>query len=65
VETEQLTWSAGGSWRPSAGVREVLPTEVSQLGFYSYGENAPHSRSGDCDLHNQTMTITVISEIAA
>jgi hypothetical protein len=46
-------------------VREVLPTEVSQLGFYSYGEIAPHSRSGDCDLHNQTMTITIISEVAA
>lgn len=46
-------------------VREVLSTEVSQLGFYSYGEIAPHSRSGDCDLHNQTMTITVISEVAA
>ena len=46
-------------------VREVLPNEISQLGFYSYGEIAPHSRSGDCDLHNQTMTITVISEVAA
>jgi hypothetical protein len=48
-------------------VRKVLPTEVPQLGFYSYGEIAPHCRSGDCDLHNQTMTmtITVISEVAA
>jgi len=46
-------------------VREVLPAEVAQLGFYSYGEIAPHSRSGVCDLHNQTMAITVISEVAA
>jgi hypothetical protein len=46
-------------------VNEVLPAEVSQLGFYSYGEIAPHSISGVCDLHNQTMTITVISEVAA
>ena len=46
-------------------VRKVLPTEAPQLGFYSYGEIAPHSRSGDCGLHNQTMTITVISEVAA
>jgi hypothetical protein len=29
------------------------------------GEIAPHSRCGDCDLHNQTVTITVISEVAA
>jgi hypothetical protein len=43
-------------------VNEVLGGEYSQLGFYSYGEIAPHSVSGDCDLHNQTMTITLISE---
>jgi hypothetical protein len=46
-------------------VNEVLPPVVSHLGFYSYGEIAPHSVSGVCDLHNQTMTITVISEDAA
>ena len=44
-------------------VREVFSSEVLQLGFYSYGEIAPHSSSGVCDLHNQTMTITVISEV--
>lgn len=44
-------------------VREVLPAEISQLGFYSYGEIAPHSVTGVCELHNQTMTITVISEV--
>jgi hypothetical protein len=44
-------------------VRDVLSAEVPQLGFYSYGEIAPHSSSGVCDLHNQTMTITVISEV--
>ncbi|MCG6872290.1 MAG: FIST C-terminal domain-containing protein [Gammaproteobacteria bacterium] len=31
------------------------------LGFYSYGEIAPHAL-GDCKLHNQTMTITTLSE---
>jgi hypothetical protein len=45
-------------------VRDVLSPEIPQFGFYSYGEIAPHSSSGVCDLHNQTMTITVISEVA-
>jgi hypothetical protein len=43
-------------------VHEVLGDKFSQLGFYSYGEIAPHSVSSICDLHNQTMTITLISE---
>jgi hypothetical protein len=44
-------------------VREVLPADVPQVGFYSYGEIAPHAVSGVCELHNQTMTVTVISEV--
>ena len=44
-------------------VREVLPVDVAQLGFYSYGEIAPHAVSGVCELHNQTMTVTIISEV--
>jgi hypothetical protein len=31
-------------------------------GFYSYGELSPFTNQGKCDLHNQTMTITTISE---
>jgi anti-anti-sigma regulatory factor/DNA-directed RNA polymerase subunit RPC12/RpoP len=31
-------------------------------GFYSYGELSPYAAGGKCDLHNQTMTLTVISE---
>jgi hypothetical protein len=46
-------------------VRQVLPADVPQVGFYSYGEIAPHAVSGVCELHNQTMTVTVISEIVA
>lgn len=41
---------------------EMLPPGVKQIGFYSYGEISPLS-SGDCDLHNQTMTLTTIQEI--
>jgi hypothetical protein len=41
-----------------------LGSGVSRLGFYSYGEISPHSSSGACELHNQTMTVTTISEVA-
>lgn len=44
-------------------VGQVLPADTAQLGFYSYGEIAPHGISGVCELHNQTMTITIISEV--
>lgn len=39
-----------------------LGDRIKRLGFYSYGEIAPHALSGYCELHNQTMTITTISE---
>jgi len=42
-------------------VRDVLSGDIKITGFYSYGEFSPLS-SGTCDLHNQTMTITLISE---
>ncbi len=40
---------------------EVFPENTQQIGFYSYGEISPLA-SGRCDLHNQTMTLTLISE---
>jgi hypothetical protein len=43
-------------------VHEILGQDVAQIGFYSYGEISPHVSSGSCELHNQTMTITLISE---
>ncbi len=39
----------------------ALPPGTEQLGFYSYGELSPYA-SGPCDLHNQTMTMTTLSE---
>jgi hypothetical protein len=36
-----------------------------RLGFFSYGEIAPHAVSGRCELHNQIMTVTSIREAAA
>lgn len=44
------------------GVREVLGRETVLTGFYSYGEISPFTPEGRCELHNQTMTITVLSE---
>ncbi|ARN84164.1 FIST signal transduction protein [Candidatus Nucleicultrix amoebiphila] len=38
-----------------------LPKNSQQVGFYSYGELSPHVM-GTCDLHNQTMTLTIFSE---
>ena len=40
-----------------------MPAGTRQNGFYSYGELSPHT-AGRCDLHNQTMTLTVLSEAA-
>ena len=42
---------------------DVLPKGTKQIGFYSYGEISPYT-SGSCDLHNQTMTLTTLSEAA-
>lgn len=44
------------------GVTEVLGKNTAICGFYSYGEIAPTRSMTNCDLHNQTMTITLISE---
>jgi hypothetical protein len=43
-------------------VMEVLPANSFQIGFYSYGEVSALS-NGKCDLHNQTMTVTLIGEL--
>ncbi len=43
---------------------EVLPDGVAQIGFYSYGEISPAGHTG-CELHNQTMTLTLIWETDA
>jgi hypothetical protein len=44
------------------GVREVLGQTTVMTGFYSYGEIAPFASGSLCELHNQTMTITTLSE---
>lgn len=44
-------------------VMEVLGKKTILSGFYSYGEIAPFHGEAGCRLHNQTMTITLISEL--
>lgn len=41
---------------------EILPNNTQLVGYYSYGEISPNFVNQDCDLHNQTMTLTVINE---
>jgi hypothetical protein len=41
-----------------------LGSRIPRLGFYSYGEISPHGSGGVCKLHNQTMTVTAITEAA-
>ncbi|MEM5563766.1 FIST N-terminal domain-containing protein [Psychroserpens sp. AS72] len=43
-------------------VIEILGDGTTVSGFYSYGEIAPFHGEMACQLHNQTMTITLISE---
>jgi hypothetical protein len=43
-------------------VIEVIGEDTTITGFYSYGEIAPFHGEMSCQLHNQTMTITLLSE---
>lgn len=42
--------------------QNVMGNNTIMTGFYSYGEIAPFELGSPCLLHNQTMTITTISE---
>ncbi|MEC4049262.1 FIST N-terminal domain-containing protein [Flavobacterium sp. SUN046] len=44
-------------------VSEVFGKTITLSGFYSYGEISPLKPMENCELHNQTMTITCINEI--
>ena len=46
------------------GVREILGHGATLTGFYSYGEISPFTPGAKCELHNQTMTITTLSEVS-
>jgi hypothetical protein len=42
--------------------RRSLGADTTMTGFYSYGEISPHAASGCSEFHNQTMTVTTLSE---
>ncbi|TQV88766.1 FIST signal transduction protein [Aliikangiella coralliicola] len=44
-------------------VADVVGEDCPFCGFYSYGEISPLVEHAQCRLHNQTMTITTISEV--
>ncbi|HAN09601.1 MAG TPA: hypothetical protein DCP90_03195 [Clostridiales bacterium] len=43
-------------------VKETLGEKTNITGFYSYGEISPYKKGTQCELHNQTMTVTLFSE---
>lgn len=45
-----------------AAVKNVLGNKALMAGFYSYGEISPSDDANECQLHNQTMTITSFYE---
>ncbi len=47
------------------GVRDILGDSTILTGFYSYGEIASFGPGSACELHNQTMTITTLTEMGA
>jgi hypothetical protein len=44
------------------GVRDTIGEDAIMTGFYSYGEICPAAPNANCELHNQTMTITTFKE---
>lgn len=43
--------------------QKVYGDHTTITGFYSYGELSPFNPGSNCELHNQTMTITTFTEI--
>jgi len=43
-------------------IRAIYGSKTAITGFYSYGEISPSFNFRKCELHNQTMTITTLSE---
>jgi hypothetical protein len=44
-------------------ISDIVAPSTIVSGFYSYGEISPLNPMANCELHNQTMTVTCISEI--
>lgn len=47
-------------------IQDTLGEHATLVGFYSYGELAPQDAAGiNCELHNQTISLTTLSELPA
>jgi hypothetical protein len=44
-------------------VADIFNTNTIMSGFYSNGELSPFNKENNCQLHNQTMTITTFTEV--
>lgn len=44
-------------------IRAIYGDKTAITGFYSYGEISPSLNFAKCELHNQTMTVTTLTEI--
>lgn len=42
--------------------KHIFGNKTTMAGFYSYGELSPLNKGSNCELHNQTMTITTFTE---
>jgi len=42
--------------------KHIFGNKTIMAGFYSYGELSPLNKGSNCELHNQTMTITTFTE---
>ncbi|PJE46127.1 MAG: histidine kinase [Sediminibacterium sp.] len=43
--------------------QKIFGNQTAITGFYSYGELSPFNLGSNCELHNQTMTITTFTEL--
>jgi hypothetical protein len=43
-------------------IRDILGENSVITGYYSYGEIGPAKENAECEMHNQTMSITLLSE---
>lgn len=43
-------------------VEDTVGKDTAISGFYSYGEISPYQKDTTCEFHNQTMTITLLTE---
>jgi len=41
-------------------IRNAVGNMVPAIGFYTYGEFCPNVKDGDCQLHNETATVTIL-----